>query len=183
MLKQNRSNKKIIVIIAVVLLVIGGGSAFALTRGDKTSPSKDKEKVNLAPPTKEDAERVEENKQAVIKRQQDEKQAEQSGANSDSKESVSPTITYADQYQGQVEVGAFVSGVFEDGGTCTATFTNGSANFTKQVQAVRGANSVNCPVMQAPVSSFSPRGTWQVSVSYSSPSSSGTSESKQVEVN
>lgn len=143
-----------------------------------STPSVTTDGINYAPPTAEDKKNVEQNKENIVANEQN----RESGSSNSSRKNVKPTITYADQYGQSVEVGAFVSGIFEDGGTCKAIFTHDGSSFSKNVQAVKNANSVNCPVMSAGVSEFSQKGTWSVTVSYDSPTASGASDAHQVEV-
>lgn len=97
------------------------------------------------------------------------------------KKSAKPSITYAGQYDTSVEVGAYVPGVFEDGGSCTLTLQRGDKKFTAVVNAVKNVSSVDCPVMSVPRSSLD-GGEWQATVAYSSNSSEGTSDPRPVGV-
>ena len=137
------------------------------------------QKVNLNGPTERDKKSGNQVKSDVI-RNEAARNAEAQKANS-GKKSVTPTITYGDQAGEQVEVGAFVSGIFEDGGTCTLTLEKDGNKQVVSVQAVQGSNSVSCPVMLIPVSSLTP-GTWYATVGYSSMTSEGTSTSRAIEV-
>lgn len=97
------------------------------------------------------------------------------------KRSVTPTITYAGQYGSQIEVGGYVGSVFEDGGTCTLTLQKGTYQKTNQVIGIKGASSVDCPVMTFSLSSLEP-GTYQATLSYISLTSEGQSTSRTVEI-
>lgn len=97
------------------------------------------------------------------------------------KSSVTPVVTYAGQYDQQVEVGAYVGSVFEDGGTCKLVLSKGSLTQSTQVTAVKGASSVDCPVMTISRSSLE-AGSWQATVTYTSSSSEGSSALRSVEV-
>jgi hypothetical protein len=137
--------------------------------------------INFDPATKEDNKRAEDNKDRIIENEnQLANQSNSSGT--DSKKVVKPTITYAGKFDNQVQVGAYVSGVFEDGGECTAEFTQGNLKFAKKVTAVKNVNSVDCPEMAANSSEFTNKGQWTVTVTYSSATASGTSEAKQLKV-
>jgi hypothetical protein len=107
----------------------------------------------------------------------------QTGTNNTSqKKSVNPIITYADQADGNVEVGAFLSEIYENGGTCTLTATRGTNKLTAQSLAAKDATTTNCRVMSIPLSSFTVKGTWTLTVSYDSPTSSGTSSPKDITI-
>ena len=185
MTKIKKVSKKIIVGGLVALLIVAGaGALYIKNRNDATKStdvaSSPQETLNLDPPTDEDAKRADENKQEILRRDEELK-TQQTTTETSGKKNVKPVITYAGQYGNSVEAGGYVN-VFEEGGTCTATFTRGSAKITKTVQAIRGANSVNCPVMAANSSEFSQKGTYSVTVSYNSATSTGVSDTKQLEV-
>lgn len=134
--------------------------------------------VNLDPPTKADAERVEDTKQKIV-----DKQSSGTGSTTltGAKKTVKVAITYAGQYGQTVEVGAEVA-VFEEGGTCTIKFSLGTSSFTKTVQAIQNVNRVNCPAVIVNSSEFNPKGAWSVMASYSSNTSSGSSDISTVGV-
>jgi hypothetical protein len=73
-----------------------------------------------------------------------------------------------------VEVGAYVAGVAESGGTCTLTLTSGAGSATAEVPAEPDAASTSCPTLTVPGSKLS-SGTWSAVVTYESPSISGKS--------
>lgn len=162
-----------------ILLIVFGVLAWQwVNKGDQTTTQPSQDGVNYTPPTDEDKQRVEENKQRIIDEVAKNKQQ---ATNSNDKLVISPLITYAGQYGDTIEVGGYVNGVFEDNGTCTATFRQANTTLNKSVTAVKGANSVDCPVMSLPQSSFT-KGNWAVTISYKSVNASGISESKQFEV-
>jgi cytoskeletal protein RodZ len=175
MIKIKKPSKKVVIASVIALILLGGGFFywFQVRPNDIENIGTEEAPINLAPPTEEDAQRVEDNKQRIADQQKD-NASSAPAAGSGSKQTVKPNITYAQQYGQSVEVGAEVS-VFEDGGTCTATFTSGANTVTKSVQAVKNVNRVNCPAMVADASEFNPKGNWSVTVTYNSNSSSGTS--------
>lgn len=186
MIKNKNVSKKIILVALAVILVIAFGVYYLLDRKNNSEQAvenpgqnQQQEDINFNPPTPEDAQRAEENKEQIIQGQQNTPVGQ---TTPDGKKSVKPTITYAGQYGDQVEVGAYVSGVLEDFGVCKAIFQKGSEAMTVQVEAVRGASSMDCPVMGVPVNELKQKGTWSVTVSYSSTSASGVSDSRQLEV-
>src|SRR5215471_4292507 len=130
----------------VILLVVGAAIAYGAYYLSRSSSSKHSTAaINYGPPTKADQQQNDENKKRIVQEGQN-PVPPPSGT-----KAVTPTITYLDQFQQTMEVGGFV-GVFEEGGTCTATFTLGSTTVTKSVAAVRDASSVDCPVMTVPTS-------------------------------
>jgi hypothetical protein len=186
-IKKIFKNKKFFLLGALALLILGAGAVFSL-RDSQPKPadsqsadlSNAEDIINLDPPTAQDAQRVDENKERLAEKQAQEDS--QAGQSSTSKKQVTPIITYAGQYDQQIEVGAYVS-VFEDNGTCSATFTNGSKSFVKTVQAVKNVSTTNCPAMAAQASEFSPKGSWTLVVTYDSPISNGHSASRTLVIN
>lgn len=166
-------------VVIVVLLII----LFRHKRTGTELPTSGKPEgraiVNLNGPTVEEQKSGDTAKDKVI---EDEKTRNQpSTPTSNGKTSVTPTVTYADQYGQQVEVGAFVSNVFEDGGICKLVMSKGTLTQATQVTAIKGATSVNCPVMTISNSKLE-TGTWQAIVTYASSSSEGSSTPRSVEV-
>lgn len=119
--------------------------------------------VKLAPPTEEEKQQSEDSKQKIVDQQ----------ANSDTqnggKKQVTVTITNATTDN----VSSYVSGVLEDGGTCTATFTQGSTTVTRTSSGFSNVSYTQC----APITPSLPSGgSWSVTIKYSSPTSEGTSQ-------
>ncbi|MGI9027262.1 MAG: hypothetical protein ACR2FM_00225 [Candidatus Saccharimonadales bacterium] len=184
---KNKKTKKVIILVAVVALILVLGAYYFLSNqnnSEKTAEDSDQSQqqpdINFDPPTPEDVQRTEANKEKII---QDKQNSTGGQAPPSGKKSVKPTITYAGQYGDKVEAGAYVSGVFEEFGVCKAIFQKGSEIMNVQVEAVRGANSMDCPVMSVPVNELRQKGSWSVTVSYSSSTADGVSDSRQIEVN
>lgn len=185
MTKIKKLNKKLLLVTLTILLVIGGASYLLLKKNNNNSQqtaqsSATEEALNLNPPTAEDAQQVDENKQRIINEQ--ENAATQPPPPAGTKKNVTPNISFAEQNGSTIEVGSFVSGIFENGGTCTAKFSRGSLSVAKTVAATPEGNSVYCPLFSVPTSEFSQKGEWSVVVSYSSAAASGSSEARKFEV-
>jgi hypothetical protein len=92
-------------------------------------------------------------------------------------------ITYAgwDPGTSSVEVNAFVSGVIEDGGTCTAELTLGSTTRTVSAPATGDATTTGCAPMIVPGGQLA-AGDWQAVVSYTSATAEGRSPATGVTV-
>ncbi len=180
MKKIKTISKQFKVLVLVVILAILASSYFFLVhRKDNnaaTSPTKPAGLINLNPPTAQ--EKASGDK---IKSQINSDEARRNAPQSAGKITVKPTITYAGQYKDNVELGAFVNGVYEDSGTCTLTLQKDNESKTSVVNAVKGATSMDCPVMSVPRATIS-AGTWSASVSYSSSSAEGVSDVRPVEV-
>lgn len=186
MTKIKKPSKKttLVVLIAVILAI--GLSIFLIDKSrDKTSDeaaqtAAQQAGINLALPTAEDAQRVDDNKKKIVERQTQE--SNQTPTTPGTKKSVIPVVTYAGQYGQDIEVGGYVDGIFEDGGTCTATFTQGSVSKTRTVQSVKNTNAVDCPAMIISTLELGQKGTWKVFISYSSSTSEGKSSAREIEV-
>lgn len=73
-------------------------------------------------------------------------------------------------------------GVFEEGGTCTATFVKDGETRSKTSVGFQNSSYTQCaPIDLEP--GFLTKGTWSVVVSYASPKAEGASISKNFEVN
>lgn len=68
-----------------------------------------------------------------------------------------------------VTVAGLVTGVIEDGGTCTFVMTSGTSGGVVEVTSVGVANVSNtvCPTTQSPIASFT-KGPWNVVLDYAS---------------
>lgn len=135
--------------------------------------------IDLSPATKEDMVRAEENKKKITDKIENENN--QTNNPQTGQKQVKPIITYAGQYGDVIEVGGYVD-IFEDGGRCIVTFSNSTTSFSKEVNANKGAQSVDCPVMKALVGEFNSKGSWDVNLKYESSSSAGLSDSRKIEV-
>lgn len=181
-----QQNKKIIIILVICVLVgVLGLFVFKNNRESLLTVSQpstqEQQTINLNPPTKEDADRRDQKKNEILDRERSIEN--QKPSSSGVKNPVKPVITYAGQYGSQIEVGAYVAGIFEDGGTCTAQFSNpGNESLVKKVQAVKSASSVDCPVIAVKTGEFATKGTWSVLVSYDSSSATGSSDARTFEV-
>ncbi len=96
----------------------------------------------------------------------------------DGKRAVNPVITSASQ----AELRGFVSGIAEDGGTCTATFTKGTVTFTKTSAGFINVANTNCKLITLSSSDFPSKGNWSITLSYSSSKAIGTSPSTNLEI-
>lgn len=95
---------------------------------------------------------------------------------------VTPVIVDASQYGNQIEVRAYTGGVFEDGGTCTITFTKDTLKITKQVPASKDATTTRCTNLTVDRTEFSQPGQWTTVVTYSSSTAQGSSQPRTLEV-
>ncbi len=183
---KNKKLPKIKLVIIVLAILIASTVAFLYisknqnNSSDQVPSTGQTEPIDLNPSTKEDAKRAEANKEKNLARE--EAINNQSAQSPNTKKSVKPTITYSGLYGSVVEVGGYVSDVFEDGGTCTATFTQGDTSFSKSVTAIKNINSVDCPVMSAKKDEFSQSNKWLVTVTYDSLTAFGKSDANEIEI-
>lgn len=164
--KSHRRSKIKIVIIAAALLIAVGGSAYMLIRHNRSKivPTT-ASGAKLAPATKEEKLDSSNNKDRIVQDQQN------SQTKPDGKKSVTVIITSASSNT----VNAYVIGVFEDGGTCTAKFTQGSTVVARTSTGFSNASYTQC----APITPNLPNNNqWSMVVSYSSPTASGNSQTQ-----
>lgn len=183
--KNRRSpSKKIIIILAIILIgIAAAGSYFAINhnKSDSKNNNNPEPAVNLNPPTEDEQKAADTVKEKVIEQQKTESSQPPQTNSPNTVKPVKPQITYAGQYGDQIEVGGYVSGIFEDGGTCTLTLVGNNATRSATVTSSKGANSVDCPVMAIKRSELSP-GKWTATVTYKSNTASGTSDARAFEV-
>ncbi len=185
MIKNRLKLSKKPLMVLLVALLIAGVYLYSFRHSSNKSQqvakkSSGQSQTDLKPATSQDKQRASDNKTRIV--EQEAQQNTQPSQTPGTKKTVTPTITYASQYGNSVEVGGYVSGVFEDGGTCTVIFTKGSTSFAKTSTGVKNVNSVNCPALTAQSTEFSSKGEWMVTLSYSSESASGVSGPRQIEV-
>ncbi len=166
--RQKNTHKKIIVAALLACLVGVGIYVFfirdnSMKNSDSPVEQIQEETINYAPASDEEKQEAQDNKQRIVDEQEQENQ------NSTGLKSVAVTIASADSNS----VFASVSGVIEDGGTCTATFTKGSQTFSKSSDSIANVSNTQCGRIAPPALSA---GEWQVVVSYQSSKASGTSE-------
>ncbi len=141
-------------------------SSGAATNTSTTAPY-----VNLNPATNQEKQAADANKNAIVNQQNQ----SNNSASSSGKRSVTPFITSASASS----VKAYVNGVIEDGGTCTATFTQGYT--TKTFTSSGVANATNTVCTPISVSGLT-GGDWSLVVSYSSATAAGSSAALNVKV-
>ena len=180
---QKRKNKTFIVITLVVLVIalLLGTAALAYTQ--KWWPFNEPESliidgINYGPPTDEEVENSQDAKKDIL----EEDAANSSGDDNDLKK-VIIGVSHSEVYDGNVEVRAFISGVVEGAGTCTATLTQpGAQTVTKSNEAFIDASTSQCRPILIPLNQFDQKGEWVLVVTYKSPTSYGTSEKVTVNI-
>ena len=172
-------SKKLLLIGAALLLVVAAGATYHFTRSSNPSPSTTQNKpkiapyVNLNPATDQQKQQSQNAKDAIVAQQ--DQQAQKAADTSGAKSAVTPVITHADSSV----VNGYISGVFEDGGTCTATFTENGDTKSFTSAGFENVSVTNCPPIH--LSGLS-SGSWTLVLSYSSSTASGSSASQTVSV-
>ena len=92
-----------------------------------------------------------------------------------------PIITFAEQIDNTIEVGAFVNGIYEDGGTCKLIATKDQLVYTKDVQSIKNVQSTDCQTFNISTAELEP-GIWEITVEYASPTASGKSDIRKITV-
>lgn len=174
----NLSKTTKILTVAIALTVLAGISVFAYKSINKNSsaPINPETGINYNPPTEQEQKAAEDHKAEVDKRAELEKN--NANTQSSQKKQVSVVITSA-TING---IYSYVSGVFEDGGICTATITQDNKKITKTSSAFKDATYTACAPINLSRSDFPSAGTWTARVSYSSSASEGQSQSVNIEV-
>lgn len=181
---HNKNQSKVFITLAVALMLAGTATYVLQARNDLVT-DKDSaigssdvatgtEYVNLSPPTEQDAEDVEVNKDKIGDEAKD-TQAPPSANNA------VVVISFAGQYESSIEVSSFVQNIFEEGGECTLLLEKNELEIKKtRVGQVDAKNTV-CPTFYIPVSELE-SGEYTASVSYKSSDYSGTSEKTKLRV-
>lgn len=147
---------------------------------DKSPPTKeqtglttaDGQKVNLEPPTEEEKSEANSRKGAIVKRDEEIKNPPSGSAQ------INPATIVITESSSTI-VRAYVSGVFEEGGTCTATATQNSQVITKSSVGFQNVSYTQCAPMQWDTALGA--GTWTIKVSYKSPTTE-VSQTRTIEV-
>jgi hypothetical protein len=176
-------NKRVIVLAVVAVLLVGGGvltwhirrSTPAQNQTSTDTPMPDDEPIDFGPPSEEEKKTGDTQKDSNVNQQQQENQ--QPSGN----KTVIPAITDVGHYDQQIEARAFVPGIFEEG-TCTFTFTQGSAKVSKTSPGTKDATTTTCKPLFVPRGEFPSSGQWSLVVSYASATAKGNSEPKTFEV-
>lgn len=163
--------KKVVIGLIIVLVLVAAYGVFHhfTTDAIKTTTSG----VKLAPPTKQEQASGDEQKDTIVNQTKDgQANPSPTATTATGKKVVTPIISYA----GSDRLNAYVGGVLEDGGTCTATYTQaGQATIVRTSTGFSNVSYTQC----APITPNLPAaGTWSVVVQYSSTSAEGTSQAQ-----
>jgi hypothetical protein len=180
--KKNRSSyTKTILLIGIALIAIASVAAYALSKRSNDTAVTPQVSAKAAAPilkpaTPEEKQAATQNKEQIVQAQKTANPATKSDTPTTTTNTASVVIVNADK----AGVSGYVSGVFEDGGTCTATATSTSGTTTtKSSSGFQNASYTQC----APISwdKQLTAGSWSITLKYVSATSSGTT-TKVVEV-
>ncbi len=171
-IKRKKISKKIVIGL-ILACVIVGSIAYVVFAQQKTTDKKSNKPITYSGPTEQDKKDAEDENSTANKREDIENAP---AATSSNKKQVTPVITNASQSGQQITVNSYVSGIFEDGGTCTMTATKGSSIVTKTSKAFADATTTSCAPIFVDRSAFPGAGSWNVVVGYSSNSAEGKSQ-------
>lgn len=175
------SHTKTIILGTLAVLILLGAATIAFrqfTKNNQPSASTTRtatsDGINFDPPTQEEQEAGDKKKEEISKGT-DQPSPPPSANGAD------VLITYGDVYAGNVEVGAYIANIFEDGGTCKLSLKKGTVEHTATSQGVKNVSTTNCPALSIVTNKLSP-GVWAATVTYTSPTISGTSKAKDITV-
>lgn len=174
MTKKGISKKAKLLTLVVLVGALVGISYILFANGQGSKPPGPAEPpAKLAPATDLEKQESAEAKKKIDQDEQSRQQNSQTTASG--KRQVVPIITSVDS----LRLSAYVPGVFEEGGTCTAVFTQGSTRVTRQSAGFQNASYTQC----APITPSLPnKGFWSVYVTYSSTTAEGQSKPQTFEV-
>lgn len=182
---QKKKGKKLPLVIIAVVVLVGAGTLVWLAdplniRGESDDAA---ETVNYDPPGPDNKKKVEDHKESLPSKDDDENPPEQQSGQRE----VSPFITIAQQfkdsqYGNRVEVRAYVSDIVESGGSCDIVLTKGGQQVKKTVKAQPDVSTTTCDTVMIPRGEIPESGTWNATVTYTSPNAEGTSDSLQIKV-
>lgn len=181
MVKNKKLSKKTIILLSIVVgvVLVGGAYAAIQYRDSNNDSSPSQETINYGPPTEEEKQQAADNKNRIVA--EDEKLKTQPQQAPGTQKTVKPVLT-AGQYNDQVEVSGYMTTLFEDGGTCTATLTQNGQTVTKKSIGVKEGSSTYCPQIIIKTSELPSRADWSVVLNYNSATATGASDSKIVSV-
>jgi len=171
------ANKIATACVATAVLT-GGAATIAIARNNNSDTTQKEPAQTVTGPSKEQEQQETDAHKDELAKQYQEQQNNTASPPADQKKSVTPVITNA-----SVEgVSGYVTGVIEEGGSCTYTFTKGDAKFTKTANGVANVSNTSCPFVSLTKNDFSSSGDWQMVFNYDSSNASGSSAAKTITV-
>lgn len=134
--------------------------------------------INYGPPTKEEKQETENFKKDLANSSPS---SSSDSTSSGAKKNVTPIIS-GYNYSNKAEVGSYVQGIVEDGGTCTLTMVRSSQMVSESKTASADAQTTSCGWISIDGSRLS-AGDWSATISYNSVTSRGTSSAVTISIN
>lgn len=158
------------------MICVLGFSFFAYQWSENSRASnKTTSRINYDPPTKQEKEAGDKQKEANIDR-------EKTDESSVATQSVNIVLVDAAQYDNVVEVRTYMSNVYEDEGSCTIKFTQGDKTLTRTNEAFKDATTTQCQPFDIQRSDFPSSGEWNLNISYASDAHTGELNNIKVEI-
>ncbi len=185
---RKRTNRTHFIIIFIVFATVLVASATTLAYTKKWWPFAEPEStiidgINYGPPTSEEVENSQNAKKDILSEDRKSNKNTSNDEQTTTLKKVTIGVSHADVVEDNVEIRAFVEGVVEGTGTCTATLTkSGSQPVTKSSKAFVDASTSQCQPIFIPLSQFNQDSTWTLVVTYNSPTSTGMSEKIPVNI-
>lgn len=185
--KQKRSKQRLVILYLLFVVLITAACVIIFGHTKLRNPfvnppvpqaqTQTTSQINLLPPTEEDAQKVEEHKQEIVASDIP-KATSDSAPQAVSKQDKAPARpTIISAINGKLK--AYIPAVVEEGGICTAVFTNGSQNYTIKSQAFADAQSTNCGSLN--YDSHVVKAGWSVVVTYDSEKATGSSDAYTIQ--
>src|SRR5688572_5096934 len=124
---MKKLTKQQVLIGATGLLIVLAAAGIFINKSRNTDTAEspqttnDNSGINYGPPTEEEKAQAEKHKEDLARQM-----AQGSQSSSSQKKQITPVITNASQSGQEITINAYIPGIFENGGTCTVTFTKGS---------------------------------------------------------
>ncbi len=171
--KKNKKTTLITIILAVLLIIASVAAYFIFfKKSDTFQGTAGVSKVNYGPPTEQEKKAGDTQKNAVVEQ---DKLDKQNTTNTNADVFISDASYYSDD--NMVEVRGYITNVYENGGTCTATFTQGSQSVSTSSTGFQDAKTTQCGILNIARSKFTTTGTWNLTLTYSSPTAQGSKTS------
>lgn len=159
----------VIFVLAVIVLILEKAQVINLYENKGDSAQGTDEAIDFGPPTEQEKQAGDNAKEQIIQ-----KEAQQNAnQNQSGLKNVTPVITYS----GRDEVNAYVPGIFEEDGVCSALFTQGQTSVTRSSTGFANVSDTQCEPIYPDLPNAS---SWSVVVSYKSATSVGSSGSSGI---
>jgi len=178
--KKYKNKKYVIPIVALITLGIAGIAAYTFARySPQPSPDYVNQPVSggidYSGPSEEEKKYNEEQE----KRNQEREALDQQSPS----KTADIIVASAGQHEDTIEVRAYVTNLYEDGGSCAAVFTkDGYDEVSTTTNALPDAKTIQCGPLDIARSHFPQAGTWELHVTYQSPTATGKSTTQRINI-